>query len=302
MREVGRPTRDRRRLERDCWHREDGGVAASGGGRKMKAMKALNPWKGLPAVLALTAAAGCLAGCVEIEESLTLRHDLSGTAVFTLTVDNDPWMKQAALVKHLSDGKPGDPTPAEIDATRETLAGIRADAGDSAKNEAMFKQHFKDTIPPGVRLLTMTIEQQGTKTVTRAEFAFDDVRMLPMIGMSQEVTDNWPTPGIREQPFCGLEVIDEGKTVLVTHAEADPLERILQDPRQPGIDSNSSPEVRKQTEAALSSARLVFRIESPMEVVDTNAELRRGRSLSWEVKGSDPIAKRERTLTARFKK
>ncbi|HEV3076962.1 MAG TPA: hypothetical protein VHB47_21245, partial [Thermoanaerobaculia bacterium] len=68
--------------------------------------------------MAAGAAGVVLAGCFDVEQSVSLKRDLSGTAGFNMTVDLEPMIAFMASMQHSMEGKPGDPTPAEIEAAR----------------------------------------------------------------------------------------------------------------------------------------------------------------------------------------
>src|SRR5258708_36934206 len=70
--------------------------------------------------MAAGAAGLALAGCFDVEQSVSLRRDLSRTAGFNMTVDLEPMIAFMAGMQHSMAGKPGDPTSAEIEADRKS--------------------------------------------------------------------------------------------------------------------------------------------------------------------------------------
>src|ERR1700730_8806623 len=60
-----------------------------------------------------------LAGCFDVEESVSLRRDLSGTAGFNMTVDLEPMIAFMAGMQPSMAGMTGDPTPEEMEAARK---------------------------------------------------------------------------------------------------------------------------------------------------------------------------------------
>ncbi len=116
-------------------------------------------------------------------------------------------------------------------------------------------------------------------------FRFDNVAKLSQIHFSppQEAPAGPGVPGAPknpyDSPFNGLQVVDEGKTVLLTSAAVDPLK----DPAtQPGSGSPITPEIRQQMAEAFKGMRVVFKLETPMAVVESNATRRDGSTLYWE--------------------
>ncbi len=238
-------------------------------------------------------AALALAGCFDVEQSVSLRRDLSGTAGFNMTVDLEPMIAFMAGMQHSMAGKPGDPTSAEIEAARrDFLAKQKSeDPGKKQGDLAAQKAQLQKSLPPGVQLLSGSVEDQGTKITARFQFGFDDVQ-------------GKPGSNPYEDPFSQLKVIDEGPTLLVTLGSVNPAARLQEQAGQGGTagKDGGNPEMAKAFETAFKSARFAFRLETPFEVVETNATRREGHTLYWEVKAADPDVKMPPTLMARFKK
>jgi hypothetical protein len=258
--------------------------------------------KSLMLVLAAGAAAA-LAGCFDVEQSVSLRRDLSGRAAVHMTIDFEPMMMIMAAMQHSMSGKTGDPTPAEVDEVRRGFLEKRK-AEDPAKKrqeQAEQKAQLERSLPPGVRLVSSSVEDQGTKMVARFEFEYDDVRKLSQLKLPEKGGQAQPGQNPFADPFASLKVVDEGPTLLVTMGGGDPAARLRQEAQKdPGAGAN--PEMAKAFEGAFKNARLAFKLDSPFDVVDTNATRREGRSLYWEIRASDPNAKMLQVLTARLKK
>jgi hypothetical protein len=92
--------------------------------------------------------------------------------------------------------------------------------------------------------------------------------------------------------------------VLVTLGSVNPAARLQEQVGQAGMagKDGGNPEMTKAFAAAFKGARFAFRLESPFEVVETNATRRDGHTLYWEVKAADPDVKMPPTLMARLKK
>jgi len=255
--------------------------------------------------MAAGAAGVALAGCFDVEQSVSLRRDLSGTAGFNMTVDLEPMIAFMAGMQHSMSGKPGDPTPAEIEeARRDFLAKNKTDPGKKQEDLAAQKAQLQKSLPPGVELLSSAVEDKGTKITAHFQFGFDDVRKLAQIKLPEKGGEGKPGANPYEDPFSQLKVIDEGPTVLVTLASVNPAAVMQEKTGQGGTagKDGGNPEMAKAFETAFKGARFAFRLETPFEVVETNATRRDGRTLYWEVKASDPDVKMPPTLMARFKK
>lgn len=257
--------------------------------------------------MAAGAAGVVLAGCFDVEQSVSLHRDLSGTATFNMTVDLEPMIAFMAGMQHSMTGKAGDPTPAEIEASRrDFLAKQKSEnAGKMQQDLAAQKETLAKSLPPGVQLLSGSVDDQGTKITARFQFGFDDVHKLAQIKLPEKGGGQGQAgSNPYEDPFSQLKVIDEGPTLLVTFGSVNPAARLQEQAGQAGMagKDGGNPEMTKMFEAAFKSARFAFRFESPFEVVETNATRRDGRTLYWEVKAADPDAKMPPTLMARLKK
>jgi hypothetical protein len=248
-------------------------------------------------------AAAALAGCFDVEQSVTLRRDLSGRAGVDMTIDLEPMVLMMAAMQHGMAGKSGDPTPAEIDEVRRGFLEKRKaeDPVKKRQEQAEQKAQLEKSLPPGVRLVSSSVDDQGTRLRFRFEFEYDDVRKLAQLKLPEKSGQGQPGQNPFADPFGSLKVVDEGPTLLVTMGGGDPSARLRQEAQKdPGAGAN--PEMAKAFEGAFKNARLAFKLDTPFEVVDTNATRREGRTLYWEIRASDPNAKMLQVLTARLKK
>ncbi|HVT60193.1 MAG TPA: hypothetical protein VHR45_17595 [Thermoanaerobaculia bacterium] len=231
-----------------------------------------------------------------------LDRNLSGRAAYRLTIDMEPVVDVNAAAAHAKSGKPGTATAQEIAQAREQalreLAG-GASGADAAKlaDPAAKKASFAANLPPGIKLLSWSEDTLRLKRESRFEVGFGDLRQLVPLKLLP-----WNRGGSvlqRDQPFEGLRVVDEGPTVLVTLTP------------QPAGAGEERTEPRpagevKEEETILRHAGFAFRLDSPFEVVETNAARRDGHALYWEFKGSALVAAMNAqpptTLRARLKK
>ena len=254
-------------------------------------------------LLALAAAALLLGGCFDVEQSLSLQRDLSGTAGFRMTVDLEPMIALVAGMQHSMAGKPGEPTAEEIDAARrDFLARKKAeDPGKKQQEFAQQKEQLESGLPIGIKLLSATVDEQGTKLSTQLQFAFDDVAKLARIRLPEKDGQEQASANPYADPFTTLKVVDEGPTLLVTLGSVDAAARLREQAAAPGKE-NADPEMPKALEAALKSMRFAFRLDTPFEVVETNATRRDGNTLYWEAKASDAKTEAPPTMMARLRK
>ncbi len=247
-----------------------------------------------------------LAGCFDFEESVNLNRDLSGTAALRMTVDMEAMLPLVAGIDRSLSDKKGAPTQAEIDELRQQLVAQQADidAKKQADEAALAK-----SLPPGVKLLSSSVDQQGMKASERFQLGFDDVRKLSKItlpgdGMpmatSGGVAESIPggTAALYQQPFSGLSVVDEGKTWLITLVGADPATQLKAETADAAALSEG---MKKQLAVLIDTARFTLRLDTPFQVVETNATRRDGRTLIWELKGGN-LGAAPQTVMARLKK
>ena len=254
---------------------------------------------------ALIAGAACalLGGCIDVEQSLVLRRDLSGTAGFRMTVDLEPMIVFMASMQRSMSGKAGDPTPEEIDAMRKSFLDQRQaeDPGKKQQEVASQKEQLATSLPAGIQLQSATIEEKGTKMSTQLQFGFDDVAKLAQVRLPEKGGEGRPGANPYADPFSSLKIVDEGPTLLVTLGRVDATARILEQAGSPGKDG-ARPELPKTVETALQSMRFAFRLETPFEVAKTNATRRDGSTLYWEIKASDAKTEAPPTMMARLRK
>ncbi|HLX06480.1 MAG TPA: hypothetical protein VKY89_01320 [Thermoanaerobaculia bacterium] len=251
--------------------------------------------------LAAVAAAIALVGCFDVEQSVSLQRDLSGTASFSMTIDLEPMIVFMVSMQHSMSGKEGEPTPAEIDQARKSfLEQQKKDPAKQKQETAAQQAQLEQTLPAGVKLLSSSVEDHGTKVAVRCQFGFDDVRKLAKIKLPEKGGAGQPGKNPFSDPFSSLQITDEGPTLLLTIGGGSPAARLQEQAAKDG--AAATPEMSKALEGAFKGARFAFRLDSPFEVVETNATRRDGRTLYWEVRATDPNATLPQTLTARLKK
>ncbi len=223
----------------------------------------------LAAVLLLT-------GCFDIEQSMTLNQDLSGTAGFSMTVNFEPMVLMMLRMQREMAGTKGDPTPAEVDKARKEFLANKKEKGPAA-DIATQKADFEKSLPPGVKVLDTGVDDQGLKMRIHVKLQFDDVNKLRLVHLSKDEGQGQPGPkNPYSDPFTGLTVKDEGKTILLTSAAVDPMKEQGQGGPEP------TPEMKKQMEEAFQGFRVAFKLDTPMTVVESNATRKDGHTLYWE--------------------
>ena len=216
-------------------------------------------------------------GCFDVEQAMTLQKDLSGKAAFSMTVNMEPMVLFMVRMQREMAGQKGEPTAAEIEkAKKEFLASRKEETKDPEKEKA----DLVKSLPPGIKLLDSSMKEDGLKIVANFVFSFDHISKLSKIHFPKEGADQ-EQPGAKnpfDEPFAGLKVTDEGKTLLLTTEAINPAAE--QKTQAAGMDL--SPEMKKQMEDAFKGLRVAFKIDAPFEVLESNATRKEGRTLIWE--------------------
>lgn len=222
-------------------------------------------------------------GCFDVEQSLVLKKDLSGTAGFRMSVNMEPMVLMMVRMQHQMAGKEGEPTVAEIEqAKKEFLASKKTEKQPSSAEQ---RAEVEKSLPPGVKLLDGGVEDKDFKILAHFNFGFDDVAKLKQIKLASKKEAEGgggqpPQPGNKnpfDTPFGDLEIDRQGNTLLLTTKPTDPMEKQTEE-----MGGELTPEMKKQMEEAFQGLRVAWKIETPFEVLESNATRREGKTLIWE--------------------
>ena len=218
------------------------------------------------------------AGCFNIEQTLTLEKDMSGSAGFAMSVDMEPLAGFMAMLKHSMSGKQGAPSAAEIaEVRKEMLSSTKKSAPTDLEKE---KKELQAALPAGVRLLDAGFKEEGLKISANFRLGFDQASKLAQIKLQPKggPAAAPPIDNPMESPFGGLQVQDEGRTILITSPARNPVA----DQTQPGQMPPMDPAMKSQMDAMLKGIRVAFKITAPFEVVEHNAHRKEGTTLIWD--------------------
>jgi hypothetical protein len=222
-----------------------------------------------------------LAGCFDIEQTISINRDLSGKAGFAMTVDMEPMALFMLYMQREMEGKTGEPTKEELAKAREELKGKMTKTTETSFN----KDEVKKELPTGVELLDAEVKEEGLKIKARFLFGVDRITKLSELRLEKkdvnQVGAGEPQrqdPHPFAQPFDGFEVKDEGATILVTTKAVNPVA----DQKSQTDSMDVSPDAKKLVEQAFSGLRFAVKIEAPFEVVEHNATRKEGKTLIWE--------------------
>jgi hypothetical protein len=250
--------------------------------------------------------AGCLllTGCFDVEQSLVLKKDLSGTAGFRMTVNLEPMVLMMLRMQRQMANKEGEPTAAEIaQAKQEFLASKKQQ--DTPNPEAQ-KAELEKSLPPGVKLLDSGFKDDGFKILAHFTFGFDNVAKLQQIKLPSTKKEDGgqpqpPGPGSKnpfETPFGDLQIAQQGDTLLLTTKPTNPMAEQTQQ-----MGGEMTPEMKKQMEDAFQGLRVAWKIETPFEVLESNATRHEGKTQIWEydLKSFEKMTPQQRAEGVRLK-
>ena len=233
-----------------------------------------------PVLLALTALLAV--GCLDVEQSMTLRKDLSGTARFSMKIDMEPMVANILEVGRAAAEAWGKPTTMDLAQARQNFLDEKKfkNAAEARADKVARRRQFEERLPQGVHLADFRLEDKGMTAGVSFQCRFDQVEALSDLQMRDEGGVNeQPFAGLAvsfnpfERPFGGFKAIDEGTAVLLTGEAVNP-ERDVGQPQ--------TPQSKLQTEKSFKDYHVVFRLDSPMQVVESNATRKEGRTLVWE--------------------
>lgn len=220
-------------------------------------------------------------GCFEIEQSIELKRDLSGTANFKLGVDMEPMiMIMAKVQKEMS----GDKSPL-------TKAEIAAAKADFKKNEKKTTSEPDDPrkqaeggLPPGVKLLDVKVDEKEFGVTTNMKFAFDKISSLVGVKLNAKKEGGPPADptkkSILDTPFQGLEISETAKTISIHTKPQNPADKVKAEASQQGPKMDA--ETEKMMNDAFKNMRVAWKITAPFEVISSNATRKEGNTLIWE--------------------
>jgi hypothetical protein len=220
-------------------------------------------------------------GCFEVEQSVDLNRDLSGTANFKLGIDMEPMIIIMAKVQKEMGGDKSPLTKKEIAAAK---ADFKKNAKKSSEKSEDPRKQAEGGLPPGVKLLDVSVDEKEFGITTNMKFAFDRISSLVGVKLNSKKDDEGPgdptKKSIIDSPFQGLELSETAKTISIHTKPQNPAEKVKAQTSEqaPKLD----PETEKMMNDAFKNLRVAWKITAPFEVVSTNATRRDGNTLIWE--------------------
>jgi hypothetical protein len=228
-------------------------------------------------------------GCFEIEQSIELKKDLSGTAAFHLGVDLEPMVVVMAQFGREMEGKKGPMTAAELAKAKADFKKQNAEKKKSPESKEPSRADLEKSLPKGVKLLDFSAKELDFGVVTDFKFAFDRIQNLIDVKLPSKGED--PTQkSVIDTPFEGLELIEKGDTLTLQTRPVNPTESVKEQAADaPKLDAD----MEKVVTQAFEKMRVVYRIKTPFTIVSHNATRREGDLLIWEydMKAFEKISK-----------
>jgi hypothetical protein len=219
-------------------------------------------------------------GCFEVEQSIELKRDLSGTANFKLGIDMEPMVMIMAKVQKEMGGDKSPLTKAEIAAAK---ADFKKNEKKSTETADPRKQ-AEGGLPPGVKLLDASVTEKEFGVTTNMKFAFDKLSSLVGVKLGSKKEGEAPADptkkSIIDTPFQGLEISETAKTISIHTKPQNPAEKVKSQASEAG--PKMDPETEKMMNDAFKNLRVAWKITAPFEVASTNATRREGNTLIWE--------------------
>ena len=216
-----------------------------------------------------------LAGCFEVDQSINLQKDLSGTADFHLGVDLEPMIVVMAQFGREMEGKTGPMTAAE-------LAKAKAEFKKSAKkseSKEPSKADIEKSLPEGVKLLSYGSKEREFGMDTNFKFGFNKLSQLVGVKLPGKGEGDPTQKNVIDSPFEGLELSEKGDTLTIRTKPQNPTESVKEQAADaPKLDAATE----KMVKDAFSKMRVSYRITAPFTVVSHNATRREGNTLIWE--------------------
>jgi len=220
-------------------------------------------------------------GCFEVEQSIELKRDLSGTANFKLGVDMEPMVMIMAKVQKEMSGDKSPLTKAEIAAAK---ADFKKNAKKSTSESEDPRKQAEGGLPPGVKLLDVSVAEKEFGVTTNMKFAFDKLSSLVGVKLGTKKEGEGPADptkkSIIDTPFQGLEISETAKTISIHTKPQNPAEKVKSEASEqaPKLD----PDTEKMMNDAFKNLRVAWKITAPFEVASSNATRKEGNTLIWE--------------------
>lgn len=228
--------------------------------------------------LAVAAVALLLTGCFEIEQTINLEKDLSGTADFHLGIDMEPMIVVMAQFAREMEGKKGPITAAEL---AKAKAEFKKSKTSKTSNEPPpSKDDIAKDLPKGVKVLDFKATEREFGVATDIKFGFQKLNQLIGVKLDKKEGGDPTQKNIIDSPFEGLEVVEKGDTITIRTKPTNPAEKVSEEAGENAPKMDAATE--KLIKDAFGKMRVVYRLNAPFTIVSHNATRKEGNTLIWE--------------------
>lgn len=234
------------------------------------------------ALVAIAILAIFATSCFDIEQSLVINKDLSGKAGFRMGIDFEPMILTMLQMQRSMEGKKGAPTAAEIAKAKADFLAQQKTSKKEGDSSTIDRKALESKLPPGVKLLDQTVTDSGMKLTTNILFGFENLNSLAEITFPKKEGAQPTDKGVIDKPFDGLQVKDEGRTLVIRTKPADPVSGVEKGAKEQAEGGPDNKEMEAMMRDALKGLRVAFKIQAPFKVLETNAMRREGNTLIWE--------------------
>ncbi|HEY3054438.1 MAG TPA: hypothetical protein VGK31_00760 [Thermoanaerobaculia bacterium] len=228
-----------------------------------------------PAILGLALSAMLVTRCFDIEQTIDLKKDMSGTAGVRIGVDFEPMVTIMAQMAHDMSGKKGPATSEEIEKAK---ADFRKQQSEKKGDDQEIASALQKKLPQGITLLDSAVTNRDFGVVSTFHFAFDRLSQLVGLELPSENSDPTKKSPI-STPFASLEVVETADKVTIRTRPQNPADSVKQ---EASAKSPTNPEMEKMMRDAFKKMRIAYRITAPFRVLSANATRREGNTLIWE--------------------
>lgn len=215
-------------------------------------------------------------GCFEIDQDITIKEDLSGTAAFHLGVDMEPMVMVMAQFAREMEGKTGPISEAELAKAR---ADFKKNMKKSEEGKKFTAADLQKDMPEGVKLLDFKTTEKDFGMATDFKFGFDRLSRLVDVKLPQKEGGDPTSKNVIDTPFEGLELIEKRDTITIRTKPQNPTAAVEKEAEGgPKVD----PATEKLVRDAFKKLRVTYRITAPFAIVSHNATRKQGNTLIWE--------------------
>ena len=219
-------------------------------------------------------------GCFEIEQSINLDKNLSGTADFHLGIDMEPMVVVMAQFAKEMEGKKGPLTAAELaKAKADFKKGMKKKSEVSGGPSDADRKEVEKELPKGVKLLDFSATEKEFGMATDLKFGFERLQNLVGVKLPSKEGGDPTEKNVIDTPFEGLEVVEKGNLITIRTKPQNPADSVKEQAADaPKMDAATE----KLIKDAFGKMRVTYRITAPLTIVSHNATRREGNTLVWE--------------------